>query len=103
MHQEYQWWKALTRPVMIIKSWYQSQNVGHIPLATIFIALKMGLNSMYALPPQDPRFNAEVDLITGYKTQSILCLPIKNHRDEVRQYTPEQYLKTVWLVFNYLQ
>ncbi|XP_041841342.1 cGMP-specific 3',5'-cyclic phosphodiesterase isoform X2 [Melanotaenia boesemani] len=32
---------------------------------------------------QDPRFNAEVDLITGYKTQSILCLPIKNHKDEV--------------------
>ncbi|KAJ4936456.1 hypothetical protein JOQ06_001048 [Pogonophryne albipinna] len=32
---------------------------------------------------EDPRFNAEVDLITGYRTQSILCLPIKNHRDEV--------------------
>lgn len=32
---------------------------------------------------QDSRFNAEVDLITGYKTHSILCLPIKNHRDEV--------------------
>ncbi|XP_062372980.1 cGMP-specific 3',5'-cyclic phosphodiesterase isoform X2 [Sardina pilchardus] len=32
---------------------------------------------------QDPRFNAEVDQITGYKTQSILCMPIKNHRDEV--------------------
>ncbi|CAF95364.1 unnamed protein product, partial [Tetraodon nigroviridis] len=32
---------------------------------------------------QDSRFNAEVDLITGYKTQSILCLPIKNQRDEV--------------------
>ncbi|XP_051935294.1 cGMP-specific 3',5'-cyclic phosphodiesterase isoform X3 [Hippocampus zosterae] len=32
---------------------------------------------------EDPRFNAEVDMITGYKTHSILCLPIKNHRDEV--------------------
>ena len=32
---------------------------------------------------QDPRFNAEVDLITGYKTQTILCLPIKNHKEEV--------------------
>uniref|UniRef100_A0A3Q3XQ74 Phosphodiesterase n=1 Tax=Mola mola TaxID=94237 RepID=A0A3Q3XQ74_MOLML len=32
---------------------------------------------------EDPRFNAEVDMITGYKTQSILCLPIKNHRAEV--------------------
>ncbi|XP_017285826.1 cGMP-specific 3',5'-cyclic phosphodiesterase isoform X2 [Kryptolebias marmoratus] len=32
---------------------------------------------------EDPRFNAEVDQITGYKTHSILCLPIKNHRGEV--------------------
>lgn len=37
-------------------------------------------------PLQDSRFNAEVDLITGYKTQSILCLPIKNHRDEVSRF-----------------
>ncbi|XP_060688395.1 cGMP-specific 3',5'-cyclic phosphodiesterase isoform X2 [Hemiscyllium ocellatum] len=32
---------------------------------------------------EDPRFNAEVDQITGYKTQSILSMPIKNHEDEV--------------------
>ncbi|KAI1888263.1 hypothetical protein AGOR_G00183220 [Albula goreensis] len=32
---------------------------------------------------EDPRFNAEIDQITGYKTQSILCMPIKNHREEV--------------------
>ncbi|XP_075469782.1 cGMP-specific 3',5'-cyclic phosphodiesterase [Ascaphus truei] len=32
---------------------------------------------------QDSRFNAEVDQITGYRTQSILCMPIKNHREEV--------------------
>ncbi|XP_036892181.1 cGMP-specific 3',5'-cyclic phosphodiesterase isoform X2 [Sturnira hondurensis] len=32
---------------------------------------------------EDPRFNAEVDRITGYRTQSILCMPIKNHREEV--------------------
>lgn len=37
---------------------------------------------------QDSRFNAEVDLITGYKTHSILCLPIKNHRDEVSRFLP---------------
>ncbi|GAB1288081.1 cGMP-specific 3',5'-cyclic phosphodiesterase [Apodemus speciosus] len=34
---------------------------------------------------EDPRFNAEVDQITGYKTQSILCMPIKNHREEAFQ------------------
>ncbi|XP_059502095.1 cGMP-specific 3',5'-cyclic phosphodiesterase isoform X1 [Stegostoma tigrinum] len=32
---------------------------------------------------EDPRFNAEVDQITGYKTQSILSMPIKNHEEEV--------------------
>uniref|UniRef100_A0A4W3GRY4 Phosphodiesterase n=1 Tax=Callorhinchus milii TaxID=7868 RepID=A0A4W3GRY4_CALMI len=32
---------------------------------------------------EDPRFNAEIDHITGYKTQSILSMPIKNHEDEV--------------------
>ncbi|KAM5306178.1 cGMP-specific 3',5'-cyclic phosphodiesterase isoform 2-T2 [Glossophaga mutica] len=32
---------------------------------------------------EDPRFNAEVDRITGYRTQSVLCMPIKNHREEV--------------------
>ncbi|MBN3283152.1 PDE5A phosphodiesterase, partial [Polyodon spathula] len=32
---------------------------------------------------EDPRFNAGVDQITGYKTQSILCMPIKNHKEVV--------------------
>ncbi|XP_067846970.1 cGMP-specific 3',5'-cyclic phosphodiesterase [Heptranchias perlo] len=32
---------------------------------------------------KDPRFNAEIDQITGYKTQSILSMPIKNHKEEV--------------------
>ncbi|XP_032879466.1 cGMP-specific 3',5'-cyclic phosphodiesterase isoform X1 [Amblyraja radiata] len=32
---------------------------------------------------KDSRFNAEVDQFTGYKTQSILSMPIKNHEGEV--------------------
>ena len=32
---------------------------------------------------QDPRFNAEIDKTTGYKTHSILCMPIKSHDGEV--------------------
>ncbi|MDH7498841.1 MAG: GAF domain-containing protein, partial [candidate division NC10 bacterium] len=32
---------------------------------------------------QDPRFNPEVDKETGYRTQSILCLPVLNHRREI--------------------
>lgn len=31
----------------------------------------------------DPRFNAQVDKATGYKTHSILCMPIKSHDGEV--------------------
>jgi len=32
---------------------------------------------------QDPRFNPEVDKKTGYRTQSILCLPVVNNRREI--------------------
>jgi len=32
---------------------------------------------------QDERFNREVDQQTGYKTRSVLCMPLKNSSDEV--------------------
>lgn len=32
---------------------------------------------------QDKRFNKEIDLQTGYKTKTILCLPIKNLKQEI--------------------
>lgn len=32
---------------------------------------------------QDPRFNNEIDLRTGYKTNSILCMPICNYEGDV--------------------
>lgn len=32
---------------------------------------------------QDPRFSKDVDLRTGYKTNSILCMPICNYEGEV--------------------
>ncbi|XP_078354204.1 cGMP-specific 3',5'-cyclic phosphodiesterase-like [Oculina patagonica] len=31
----------------------------------------------------DPRFNPEIDKATGYRTHSILCMPIKSHDGEV--------------------
>jgi len=31
----------------------------------------------------DPRFNPEIDQRTGYRTRSILCLPVKNQQGEV--------------------
>ena len=32
---------------------------------------------------KDPRYNDEVDRITGYKAESLLCMPIRNADDEV--------------------
>ena len=32
---------------------------------------------------QDSRYNDEVDQITGYKTVSLLCMPIRNADDEI--------------------
>lgn len=32
---------------------------------------------------QDPRFNSEIDMKMGYKTQSILSMPIKDNEGEV--------------------
>jgi cGMP-specific 3',5'-cyclic phosphodiesterase len=35
------------------------------------------------IPFQDPRFNSEIDLRTGYKTNLILSMPICNYEGEV--------------------
>ncbi len=32
---------------------------------------------------KDPRFNPEVDRRTGYKTRTILCMPLKNDKNEI--------------------
>ncbi|MGE5327643.1 MAG: adenylate/guanylate cyclase domain-containing protein, partial [Deltaproteobacteria bacterium] len=32
---------------------------------------------------EDPRFNPEVDRRTGYKTRTILCMPLKNDKNEI--------------------
>ncbi len=32
---------------------------------------------------RDPRFNREVDRRTGYRTRTILCMPMKNEKDEI--------------------
>lgn len=38
---------------------------------------------MTIIPFQDPRFNSEIDLRTGYKTNLILSMPICNYEGEV--------------------
>ena len=32
---------------------------------------------------KDPRFHIQMDQKTGYRTRSIICLPILNHLDQV--------------------
>ena len=50
-------------------------------IAGCVVALGQTLNIPDAY--QDPRFNPEVDWKTGYQTQSILCLPVRNNRKEI--------------------
>lgn len=50
-------------------------------IAGCVVALGKTLNIPDAY--QDPRFNPEVDWKTGYRTQSILCLPVRNNRKEI--------------------
>ena len=33
---------------------------------------------------QDPRFNTDVDKLTGYRTKSILCMPITAANNQVQ-------------------
>ena len=32
---------------------------------------------------QDPRFDDQVDRVTGYHTDSLLCMPVRNAYDEI--------------------
>lgn len=38
---------------------------------------------MFVSTNQDERFNHDVDVMTGYHTRSMLCLPIKDSNNEV--------------------
>ncbi len=42
-----------------------------------------GLTNLSVALGQDERFNHDVDLMTGYHTRSMLCLPIKDSNGEV--------------------
>lgn len=43
------------------------------------MTLTIDKNPMFFFFYQDPRFNQEIDLKTGYHTRSILCMPITDH------------------------
>ena len=45
--------------------------------------LKDGAPIIINDPYNDPRFNKETDLKTGYRTKSIIALPIKNSQDQI--------------------
>lgn len=50
----------------------------------LFLVPTAGIyNHLSHLNFQDPRFNKDVDLKTGYRTHSILCMPILNYEGEV--------------------
>ena len=43
------------------------------------MTLTIDKNPIFFFFYQDPRFNQEIDLKTGYHTRSILCMPITDH------------------------
>ena len=59
-----------------------------------FIWIKFFYFTLYVLWLQDSRFNKEIDKQTGYKTRSILCMPVKDHDDEVGEFS-EHKLQTL--------
>ena len=57
----------------------------HIPIST-GIAGRVALSGNASNVPdayQDPSFNREVDRESGYRTRSVLCMPIKDHQQRV--------------------
>lgn len=52
---------------------------------------------------QDPRFNPAVDIATGYKTKSILCMPIKAPDGQVNtiQFEPAAIPGNFQGIYNY--
>lgn len=53
------------------------------PTAYIVTLLLLILCCNVFSPPQDHRFSDEIDKLTGYKTKSLLCMPIRNSDGEI--------------------
>lgn len=56
-----------------------------VPMGTGIVGESMENNKTILInnPYEDPRFNSEVDKQTGYKTESILCIPVTNSTGDV--------------------
>lgn len=49
----------------------------------LFLKFQQPLNVVLAILFKDPRFNSEIDMRTGYKTNLILSMPICNYEGDV--------------------
>lgn len=54
----------------------------HLKSSTRYFLLTLWI-SLPLIPPQDERFNGEIDSITGYRTKALLCMPIKDSSGDV--------------------
>lgn len=50
-----------------------------LSMSALTFILTNGMNDIF----QDPRFNSEIDLQTGYRTKALLCMPIKDASGDV--------------------
>ena len=62
--------------VLAFRIYWLNSNQGHV--ATTGEVLN--IRNAYA----DPRFNREIDLKTNYKTNTILCVPIKDETHHIK-------------------
>lgn len=47
------------------------------------LTVRKVLNNNLYFCLQDPRFDDQVDRVTGYHTDSLLCMPVRNAYDEI--------------------
>ncbi len=60
-------------------------SVIHVPMGKGLVGHVAATGEVINIPEayEDPRFNQQTDRETGYRTKSILCMPVRNHAGEI--------------------
>lgn len=72
---------SLKNYVITINDYYRIVQIGLPTKSTVAAQYNNNNVAVYCL--QDPRFNREIDHMTGYTTNLILCVPICNYDNDV--------------------
>ena len=72
IHERQELWAQFSADLSGIRIPINHGIVGHVATTGELLNIKNAYS--------DPRFNKDMDKKTGYKTESILCMPVKSHR-----------------------